>query len=85
MKEEMNKNKTKRRSEGIVVSDKMNKTRIVAVVRLRKHPKYRKYYRMTRKFKVHDEKNEYQAGDKVVIEETRPMSKEKRWRIVKKI
>jgi small subunit ribosomal protein S17 len=85
MKEEMNKNKTKRRSEGIVVSDKMNKTRIVAVVRLRKHPKYRKYYRMTRKFKVHDEKNEYQAGDKVVIEETRPMSKEKRWRIVQKI
>jgi len=81
----MNKNKTKRRSEGIVVSDKMNKTRIVAVVRLRKHPKYRKYYRMTRKFKVHDEKNEYQAGDKVVIEETRPMSKEKRWRIVQKI
>ncbi len=75
----------KRRIVGVVVSDKMKKTRVVAVERLKKHPKYQKYYRMTTKFKAHDENDEYKAGDKVTIEEARPMSKEKRWRIVNKI
>lgn len=75
----------KRKLEGEVVSDKMNKTRIVAVKRLKKHPRYQKYYKLTRRFKAHDEKNEYKVGDKVVIEETRPMSKDKRWRILQKI
>ena len=75
----------KRKIIGVIVSDKMMKTRIVAVSRLKKHPKYLKYYHVTTKFKVHDEKNEYKTGDKVTIEETRPLSKDKRWRIVEKI
>lgn len=75
----------KRRIVGVVISDKMMKTRVVAVERLKKHPKYQKYYRVTTTFKAHDENNEYKTGDKVTIEEARPMSKEKRWRIVNKI
>jgi len=74
-----------RKLQGIVVSDKMDKTRVVAVTRLKKHPRYQKYYKVTRRFKAHDEKNEYKTGDKVIIEETRPLSKEKRWRIVARI
>lgn len=74
-----------RKLQGIVVSDKMNKTRVVVVTRLKKHPLYKKYYKATRRFKAHDGKNEYKTGDKVVIEETRPMSKEKRWKIVAKL
>lgn len=77
--------KIKRKLEGVVVSDKMQKTRVVEVSRLKKHPKYQKYYRVSRRFKAHDENNEYKVGDKVVIEEVRPLSKEKRWRIVGKI
>ena len=68
--------------KGIVVSDKMDKTRIVKVSRQKKHEKYRKYFRVTKKFKAHDEKNEYKVGDNVLIKETRPMSKEKKWKIV---
>jgi small subunit ribosomal protein S17 len=74
-----------RKLEGIIVSDKMNKTRVVAVTRLKKHPRYQKYYKATRRFKAHDENNEYKTGDKVVIKETRPLSKEKRWRIISRI
>jgi len=70
-----------RKLQGVIVSDKMNKTRVVAVTRFKKHPRYLKYYKVTKKFKAHDEKNEYKLGDKVIIEETRPLSKEKRWRI----
>lgn len=74
-----------RRFVGTVISDKMTKTRVVAVTHLRRHPKYLKYYKVTRKFKAHDEENAYRTGDKVVIEETKPLSKEKRWKIVKRI
>lgn len=74
-----------RKLEGIVVSDKMNKTRVVAVTRLKKHPRYHKYYKVTRRYKVHDEKNEYKVGDKVVVQEVRPLSKEKRWGIISKV
>ncbi len=74
-----------RQLQGTVVSDKMHKTRVVAVTRLRRHPKYLKYYKVTQKFKAHDEENAYRAGDKVVIEETRPLSKDKRWKIIGKI
>ena len=70
--------------EGVVVSDKMNKTRVVAVAWLKKHPKYHKYYRQTSKFKAHDEKGEYHVGDRVAIESIRPMSKEKKFRVVGK-
>ena len=71
-----------RKLNGVVVSDAMTKTRVVMVTRLKKHPKYLKYYKVTSRFKAHDEENAYHKGDNVVIEETRPMSKEKRWRIV---
>ncbi|MEK7506627.1 MAG: 30S ribosomal protein S17 [Patescibacteria group bacterium] len=81
MDKENKKNKTLR---GIIVSDKMQKTVVVAVTRLVKHPKYKKYYKVTKRFKAHDEKSEYRIGDKVLIQETRPMSKEKRWQVVGK-
>jgi small subunit ribosomal protein S17 len=74
-----------RKITGVVVSDKMAKTRVVSVSRLTKHPRYLKYQTLTTRFKAHDEKNEYHTGDKVVIEETRPLSKEKRWKIVGKV
>jgi len=67
---------------GVVVSDKMDKTRIVKVERLVQHPLYRRTMRETVKFKAHDEANESQMGDRVLIMETRPLSKEKRWRVV---
>jgi len=74
----------KRKFEGVVVSDTMQKTVIVAVERSKIHSKYQKRYTTSRRFKAHDEKNEYKVGDKVIIEETRPLSKEKRWRVVRK-
>ena len=74
----------KRKLKGTVVSDKMNKTRVVAIEGMKKNPKYQKYFKVTSKFKVHDENNEYKSGDKVVIEETRPLSKDKRWKITGK-
>lgn len=70
---------------GIVVSDKMDKTRVVRVETLKTHPKYKRRYRSHKRYKAHDEKNEYTAGDKVLIEEERPLSKDKRWIIVKKV
>lgn len=75
----------KRRLIGEVVSDKMQKTIVVAVTRLKLHPKYKKKYKVTKRYKVHDEKNEYHVGDRVIIEETRPLSKEKRWKVIAKI
>lgn len=67
---------------GNVVSDKMDKTVVVAVVDNVKHPLYGKIVKRTRKLKVHDEKNECKIGDRVRVMETRPLSKEKRWRLV---
>jgi small subunit ribosomal protein S17 len=66
---------------GRVVSDKMDKTRVVAVQRLTRHPLYGKTIRRTKKYKVHDENNEARIGDLVKIMETRPLSKDKRWRL----
>ena len=68
---------------GRVVSDKMDKTIIVAVETLVTHPVYKKRIKRTTKFKVHDENNECNIGDRVEIMETRPLSKDKRWRLVK--
>lgn len=68
---------------GIVVSNKMDKTCVVAVERIYKHRLYKKFVRSTKKYKAHDENNETHPGDKVLIMETRPLSKEKRWRVVK--
>ncbi len=73
-----------RKRQGIVVSDKMMKTRVVEVSETKRHPKYLKQYTVHSRFKAHDEKNEYKTGDAVVIHATRPMSKEKRWIIVGK-
>ncbi|MCH7828361.1 30S ribosomal protein S17 [Patescibacteria group bacterium] len=75
----------KRQLTGIVVSDKMQKTRVVQVERLKTHPKYKRRYRSHEKYKAHDEQSEYHTGDKVIIEEMRPMSKDKRWNIVKRV
>lgn len=71
--------------KGVVVSDKMNKTVVIEITRLRKHPKYKKYFKVTRKFKAHDENNTYHVGDKVKIQEIRPISKDKRWVVIDKI
>ena len=79
------KTKKIRKIIGVVISDKMMKTRVVAVASLKKHPKYLKFYKVTTKFKAHDENNEYKTGDTVTIEESRPLSREKRWRIINKI
>lgn len=77
--------KKKRQIEGVVISDKMRKTIVVRVDRVKVHPKYKKQYRVRRNYKVHDEKNESHIGDKVLFEECRPISKDKRWRLIKNL
>ncbi len=72
----------RKRVVGVVVSDKMTKTRVVAVTEMFKHDKYGKYIKRTQKFHTHDEKNDSKIGDKVLIVETRPLSKTKRWRLM---
>ncbi len=67
---------------GRVVSDKMDKTIVVSVARLARHPLYKRVIRLTTKFKAHDELNEAHVGDTVLIEESRPLSATKRWRLV---
>ncbi|MGH7236321.1 MAG: 30S ribosomal protein S17 [Nitrospiraceae bacterium] len=76
--------RTRKRREwfGNVVSNKMNKTVVVAVDRYVSHPVYRKFMRRVTKLKAHDEQNSCQVGDRVKLIETRPISKEKRWRVV---
>ncbi len=74
-----------RKLQGVVVSAKMNKTRVVEITRLKKHKRYLKYYKATNRFKAHDEDNQYKVGDKVIIQEIRPLSREKRWMIIGKI
>ncbi len=69
----------------MVVSDKCDKTVVVLVERLKLHPRYKKHFKVSKKYKAHDENNEYKIGDKVIIEETRPLSKEKKWKVIKKI
>jgi small subunit ribosomal protein S17 len=67
--------------EGVVVSDKMTKTRVVLIERVYRHPRYERVVRRTKRLKAHDETNASKMGDRVLLEETRPLSKEKRWRI----
>ena len=67
---------------GVVVSDKMDKTVVVAVEGRRQHPLYKKYIKTTYRLKAHDEKNECGIGDRVLVMETRPISKDKKWRVV---
>lgn len=73
----------RKRVIGTVVSDRMLKTRTVAVTELYRHPQYGKFMKRTQKYHVHDEKNDSKAGDKVLIVETRPLSATKRWRLMK--
>ena len=70
-----------RTREGVVVSDAMDKTIVVAVRRRIKHPQYRKFIQVNKKYLVHDERNEGARGDRVLICEARPLSKRKRWRL----
>jgi len=74
----------KKKIKGVVVSDKMDKTVVVKVDRYVKHPKYGKFYTVSKRFKAHDEKNEYAVGEVVIIEETRPISKDKTFVVVAK-
>jgi len=66
---------------GVVVGDKMDKTRVVVVERRLSHAKYGKYMTRRAKYKAHDERNEYRVGDRVEIVESRPLSRDKRWRV----
>ena len=77
----MERNKRKTRV-GLVVSNKMQKTIVVAIDRLLRHPRYKRVIKRTSKLYAHDEKNQCQIGDKVKVMETRPLSKLKRWRVV---
>jgi small subunit ribosomal protein S17 len=78
-----NMDKIKRKFQGEVVSNKMVKTIVVRVEKIKVHPKYKKRYKVHKKFKVHDEKNEAKIGQIVIFEETRPLSKTKRWQLIK--
>ena len=72
----------KKTREGVVVSDKMIKTRVVVIERVFRHPQYERVITRSKRLKAHDEQNASKVGDRVLIEETRPLSKEKRWRIL---
>ncbi|HET9922860.1 MAG TPA: 30S ribosomal protein S17 [Methylomirabilota bacterium] len=72
----------KKTREGVVVSDKMTKTRVVLIERVFRHPRYERVITRSKRLKAHDEQNASKVGDRVLIEETRPLSKEKRWRIL---
>ena len=78
-----NKKTTSRTKTAVVLSRKMDKTAIVSITRLAKHPLYQKLIRKRSKFKIHDPKNETHQGDVVLICETRPLSADKHWRLVK--
>jgi small subunit ribosomal protein S17 len=71
-----------RKFAGVVIGDKMAKTRVVMVESVKVHPKYSKRYTVSKKYKVHDEKNQFKVGDKVQFVECRPLSKDKRWRMI---
>ncbi len=74
--------KNKKNLKGVVVGDKMDKTVVVSVSRFIKHPLYGKFYKVSKKYKAHDEENKYKVGDKVEIVETRPISKDKRHAVI---
>lgn len=82
MSEQIDNRGNRKRVIGEVVSDRMSKTRVVAVIEHYKDPLYGKYVKRTKKFHMHDEKEDSKQGDKVLIVETRPLSKTKRWRLM---
>ncbi len=75
----------KKKLQGTVVSDKMDKTVVIDVQAVKKHPKYLKKYKINKKYKAHDENQEFKIGDLVIIEECRPLSKDKKFRVIKKV
>jgi len=75
----------RKRLIGKVISNKMTKTVVVEVERLTQHPKYKRTYKVYKKYKAHSEIGETKVGDIVIIEECRPISKEKKWRVIKKL
>ncbi|XOB46219.1 MAG: 30S ribosomal protein S17 [Candidatus Nealsonbacteria bacterium] len=74
----------KKQLKGIIISNKMQKTVVVEVERIKESPKYKRRYKIHKKYKAHDEKEEYKIGDRVIIKECRPLSKGKRWRVIKR-
>lgn len=76
---------SKKQLKGTVISDKMEKTVVVEVERIKESRKYKRRYKLHKKYKAHDEKEEYKKGDRVIIEECRPLSKDKRWQVIEKI
>jgi len=75
----------KKRLTGTILSNKMLKTVVVRVERVKKHKKYRKRFKIHKKYKAHVESGDYQIGDKVIIEECSPISKDKKWQVIKKV
>ena len=75
----------KRQLQGKVISNKMTKTVVVEIERIKKHPKYKRRYKQHKKYKAHVKEGEYNIGDRVIIEECRPISKDKKWRVVRRI
>jgi len=75
----------KKELTGIIVSDKMQKTVVVKVERIKEHPKYKRRYKVHKGYKAHVETDEYKTGDKVVIRESKPMSKDKNWEVIAKL
>lgn len=75
----------KKQLQGIVISDKMQKTVVVKVERIKIHPKYKKRFKAHKNYKAHDENGEYHVGDRVIIRESRPISKDKQWVVVSKV
>ena len=75
----------KKRLIGKIISNKTPKTVVVKVERIKEHPRYKRRYKTHKHYKVHLEKGEYKVGDKVIIEECRPISKDKKWKVIKKV
>jgi len=75
----------KKQLTGTIVSNKMQKTVVVQVERIKEHLKYKRRYKIRKKYKAHYDEGEFLAGDKVIIEECRPISKDKKWKVIKKI
>lgn len=73
----------RRRLKGVVTSDKMDKTIVAKVTRMKMHSKYKKKYKVSKSYKIHDEKNEAKVGNEIIFELCRPLSKAKRWRLIK--
>ena len=85
IKSENKKNRQFRELKGIIVSNKMDKTIIIRVDKSKRHKIYKKKYTISKRYKAHDENNQYKVGDYVLIRQTRPISKGKKWKVIRKI